>query len=176
MSNLAIINELFEQQQAKGWKPAAVWFKLASKHREGEIKLTKDDLAEVAIRLNYSPKWVEKKLEELGEPINPNAPTGYIFDGLLLVSSLKPYPTKKGDRMAFLELKSASGYEFEGIIFPSSYSEYQQELIEGQISLATGKWDFRDGKYILIVEKAIFLEQETATKIFNLIPSDVTPF
>ena len=120
MNNLELISELFEQQQAKGWKPAAVYFKLQQKHQDEEIKLTRDDLLEVARRLGYKEKWVDKKLEELGEPINPNAPKRNIFDGLLFVRSVKSYTTKKGDQMAFLELRSASGYEFEGIIFPNT--------------------------------------------------------
>ena len=176
MANLELINELFEQQKARNWKPAAVWFKLQEKHRCEEIKLTRDDLAEVARRLEYSPKWVDKKLEELGEPVNPNAPTRAIFDGILLISSIKPFQTKKGDDMGFLDLKSAFGFEFEGVIFPSFYAEYSDQFIEGELSWCTGKWDSRDSKYILIVEKAKHLDQEIALKLFNQIPSDSPPF
>ncbi len=176
MDNLQLINELFEQQKAKNWKPAAVWFKLLEKHRDDEIKLTRDDLVEVARRLEYSPKWVDLKLEELGEPVNPNAPTRAIFDGLLLISKLHPFQTKKGDNMAFFDLKSASGFEFEGVIFPGGFRLYAEQLIEGELIWCVGKWDSRDSKYQLVIEKAFRLEQDLSLKLFSQVGSDLMPF
>ena len=113
MSNLDLINQLFEQQQANNWKPAAVFFKLKDKHEKGEIELTSEDLIELGKRLNYSPTWASKKFEEL-KLFNPNAPKRSLFDGMMKIQEVKPYSTKKGVKWLFLNLSPHQDMKFQG--------------------------------------------------------------
>ncbi len=70
---------------------------------------------------------------------------------LALITGIKNVTTKKGDRMAILQLEDLTG-SCEGVIFPKTYERLQNRLEVDQRLLIWAKVDQRDEQVQLIVE------------------------
>jgi len=70
---------------------------------------------------------------------------------LALITAIKNVTTKKGDRMAILQLEDLTG-SCEGVIFPKTYERLQDRLEVDQRLLIWAKVDQRDEQVQLIVE------------------------
>lgn len=70
----------------------------------------------------------------------------------LTVVEVKQHVTKKGDRMAFLQVEDMSG-QAEAIVFPRTYQEVQDSLKENMSLLVTGKVDKQEEKIQLIIDE-----------------------
>jgi DNA polymerase-3 subunit alpha len=70
-----------------------------------------------------------------------------------ILTEVKPFTTKKGDRMAFLKL---SDYEstIEAVAFPRTYTEYREVLQPDTCVAFKGKLNERNGEKSFLVDKA----------------------
>jgi hypothetical protein len=64
--NQHLIQQQWEIICEKGWKKSALYFRMAEKHKKGEISLTIDDLVTIARLLGYRTTWAGFKAQELG--------------------------------------------------------------------------------------------------------------
>ncbi|MEN9224296.1 MAG: DNA polymerase III subunit alpha [Thermostichus sp. HHBFW_bins_43] len=71
---------------------------------------------------------------------------------LALITAIKTVTTKKGDRMAILQLEDLTG-SCEGVIFPKTYERLQNRLEVDQRLLIWAKVDQRDEQVQLIIEE-----------------------
>jgi DNA polymerase-3 subunit alpha len=75
-----------------------------------------------------------------------------------MLADVKPIVTKKGDRMAIVQMEDLSG-QAEGVVFPKNY-ESISSLIQADARLIVwGKVDRRDEQTQLIIEDAEPIEQ-----------------
>jgi DNA polymerase-3 subunit alpha len=72
---------------------------------------------------------------------------------IAMVNSLKPIVTKKGDRMAILQLEDLTG-QAEAVVFPKAYEQLYPHLQIDQRLMLWGKVDRRDDRVQLIIEDA----------------------
>jgi DNA polymerase III subunit alpha len=76
----------------------------------------------------------------------------------VMVAAIKPILTKKGDRMAVLQIEDLTG-QAEAVVFPKTH-ERIETLLEADAQLIVwGKIDRRDDRIQIIVEDAEILEQ-----------------
>lgn len=77
-----------------------------------------------------------------------------ILSALVMVSSIKPVTTKKGDRMAIVLIEDLTG-QTEAVVFPRTYERIGSLLVEDIRMIVWGKVDRRDDQSVqLIVEDA----------------------
>ncbi|NJM85309.1 MAG: trans-splicing intein-formed DNA polymerase III subunit alpha C-terminal partner DnaE-C [Leptolyngbyaceae cyanobacterium SL_1_1] len=80
-------------------------------------------------------------------------PEKVMISAIVMLSSVKPVVTKKGDRMAIVQVEDLTG-QSEGVVFPRSYERIGQ-YIEADVRLMIwGKVDRRDDRAQLIIEDA----------------------
>ncbi len=72
---------------------------------------------------------------------------------VVMLSSVKPVITKKGDRMAILQIEDLTG-QTEAVVFPKGYVNIGSLLVEDARLIVWGKVDRRDDQIQLIVEDA----------------------
>ncbi len=72
---------------------------------------------------------------------------------IVMFSAIKPIVTKKGERMAFVQMEDISG-PAEGIIFPSSYERLESLLVTDLPLIVWGKVEHREEQSQLIIEDA----------------------
>jgi DNA polymerase III subunit alpha len=90
-----------------------------------------------------------------------------------MLTDVKPHLTKKGERMAFVQLEDLSG-QAEGIVFPETYKRIGDEFIQADARLIVwGKVDKRDEQIQLIIEDAELIESVPMV-IVELSPERVT--
>ncbi len=86
---------------------------------------------------------------------------------IVMLSEIKPHVTKKGDRMAFLQLEDLSG-QAEAIVFPRVYQAVQDYLTDNALVVLSGKVDKQDDKIQILVDEMELaeplLEQHQALK------------
>lgn len=75
-----------------------------------------------------------------------------------MISGIKPVTTKKGDRMAIVQLEDLTG-QIEAVIFPKTYTEVKDLVQENAMLLIQGKIDKRDDSLQLIVEEMTSMDQ-----------------
>ena len=78
----------------------------------------------------------------------------YVNQKVLVVMSLtrvKAIVDKKGNEMCFIEGQDETG-SVDGVVFSSTYKQYQDIFERGNVVLIEGKVDYRD-KLSLIVQK-----------------------
>ena len=80
-------------------------------------------------------------------------PDKVTISAIVLLSSVKPVVTKKGDRMAIIQLEDLSG-QVEGVVFPRSYERIGQHIVTDARLMVWGKCDRRDDRVQLIVDDA----------------------
>jgi DNA polymerase-3 subunit alpha len=68
------------------------------------------------------------------------------------IASMRTTITKKGDRMAFLQLEDLVG-QCEVVVFPRTYADYQDILIVDNIILVKGKAQSRNGRVSVLAEE-----------------------
>lgn len=76
---------------------------------------------------------------------------GTSISAIALISSVKPVTTKKGDRMAIVQLEDLTGHT-EAVIFPKSYERICQYIQADSRLMLWGKVDRRDDQTQFIVE------------------------
>ena len=80
------------------------------------------------------------------------------ISAIVMLADVKPIVTKKGDRMAIVQMEDLSG-QAEGVVFPKNY-ESISSLIQADARLIVwGKVDRRDEQTQLIIEDAEPIEQ-----------------
>ncbi len=87
---------------------------------------------------------------------------------VVMLNSVRKITTKKGDRMAFVQMEDITG-EAEGTIFPSTYQDLESLLAEGKQLIVWGKAQQRNDKYQLIIDDAEEIEQ------VRMIMLEITP-
>jgi DNA polymerase III subunit alpha len=73
------------------------------------------------------------------------------LSAIVMLSSVKPIVTKKGDRMAIVELEDLTG-QAEGVIFPRTYATIQEHIHADARLIVWGKVDRRDDQTQLIID------------------------
>lgn len=81
-----------------------------------------------------------------------------IFNCVALVTGIKAVTTKKGERMAIVQLEDLSGHA-EAVLFPKSFSRIGHLLEEDQQLMIWAKVDHRDEQVQLILEDLIPVDQ-----------------
>jgi len=72
---------------------------------------------------------------------------------VVMVASIKPVTTKKGDRMAIVQLEDLTG-QAEAVIFPRSFERIGSLIVQDARLMIWGKIDKKDDRTQLIVEDA----------------------
>ncbi len=90
------------------------------------------------------------------------------ISAVVMLNSVRKITTKKGDRMAFVQMEDITG-EAEGTIFPSTYQDLEPLLAEGKQLIVWGKAQQRNDKYQLIIDDAEEIEQ------VRMIMLEITP-
>lgn len=75
------------------------------------------------------------------------------LSAIVMLTSVKPVVTKKGDRMAIIQLEDLTG-QAEGVVFPKSYERIGQHIIADARLMVWGKVDRRDERTQFIVDDA----------------------
>ncbi|NES75507.1 MULTISPECIES: OB-fold nucleic acid binding domain-containing protein [Okeania] len=83
---------------------------------------------------------------------------------LVMLAGIKPHITKKGDRMAFLQVEDMTG-QVDAVVFPKIYEEIKNLLIESSLLVLTGKVDKKDDENQLLVDGADKLEKVMADAV-----------
>ncbi len=76
---------------------------------------------------------------------------------LALIMSIKRVTTKKGDRMAILQLEDLTG-SCEAVVFPKTFEKFSEQLLEDQQLLIWAKVDQRDEQVQLILQDMLPVE------------------
>ena len=76
----------------------------------------------------------------------------------VMISKIRRITTKKGDMMAFLTAEDKSG-STDIVVFPRSYREIKNVLVEGKPMLIAGRVNDRDGEKSIILEKAMYINE-----------------
>ncbi|NEP47239.1 MAG: hypothetical protein F6K35_51870, partial [Okeania sp. SIO2H7] len=87
-----------------------------------------------------------------------------IWDKEVMLAGIKPHITKKGDRMAFLQVEDMTG-QVDAVVFPKIYEEIKNLLIESSLLVLTGKVDRKDDESQLLVDGADKLEKVMADAV-----------
>jgi DNA polymerase-3 subunit alpha len=102
-----------------------------------------------------------KPLRQILEPVSLSDLQNHkrkTISAIAILSSVKMITTKKGDRMAFLQLEDVTE-QIEGVVFPSSYERIKDRLIEDERLILWGKAETKDNKIQMIVEDVEPIEQ-----------------
>jgi DNA polymerase-3 subunit alpha len=90
-------------------------------------------------------------------PVNLNelaeCPDNTTISAIVLLSSVKPVVTKKGDRMAIIQMEDLTG-QAEGVVFPKSFDRIGHYIQPDVRLMVWGKVDKRDDRTQLIVDDA----------------------
>ena len=87
-------------------------------------------------------------LSELGEQ-----PEKVTLSAIVMLSTIKPVTTKKGDSMAVLQMEDLSGH-CEAVVFPKAYTRIGQYIKPDSRLMVWGKVDRRDDRIQMIVDDA----------------------
>ncbi|HIK43117.1 OB-fold nucleic acid binding domain-containing protein [Thermoleptolyngbya sp. M55_K2018_002] len=90
-------------------------------------------------------------------PINLSSleeqPEGSSISAIAMLTGVKPVVTKKGDRMAIIQLEDLTGHS-EAVVFPRTYERIGSLIVQEARLMIWGKVDRRDERSQLIVEDA----------------------
>ena len=106
-------------------------------------------------------KMVQRRAQMLA-PVNVNELSDHCgskstVSAIVMVTTVKPVITKKGDRMAIVQVEDLTG-QVEGVVFPRSFAQIGH-LIEPDARLMIwGKVDWRDESVQYIIEDAEAIE------------------
>jgi DNA polymerase III subunit alpha len=80
------------------------------------------------------------------------------LSAIVLLTEVKPIVTKKGDRMAIVQLEDLTG-KAEAVIFPKSFERISQHIGADRRLMIWGKVDRRDDRMQFIIEDAEPIEE-----------------
>ncbi len=80
-----------------------------------------------------------------------------------MIAEARTITTKKGDPMAFVKLEDTQG-QCEVVVFPRTYEEYKDKLVQDNVVLVKGKGQSRNGQTSLLADSIqSYVEQATST-------------
>lgn len=94
------------------------------------------------------------------------------FSAIVMLTDVKPILTKKGDRMAIVQMEDLSG-QAEGVVFPGSYERIGEMIQPDARLIIWGKTDKREEQIQVIIEDAELIETAPMV-IVELPPERVT--
>lgn len=78
---------------------------------------------------------------------------GTSISAIVMLTSVKPVVTKKGDRMAIIQIEDLTGHT-EAVVFPKSYERIHQHIQTDARLMVWGKVDRRDDQVQFIIDDA----------------------
>ncbi|NET36259.1 MAG: DNA polymerase III subunit alpha [Cyanothece sp. SIO1E1] len=123
-------------------------------------------------------KSIQKSAQILA-PINlcdlAEKPENVTLSAIVMLSAVKPVTTKKGDRMAIIQVEDLTG-QAEGVVFPKSFERIGHYIIPDARLMVWGKVDRRDDRTQLIVDDAEPIEavRMVMVELAPRIASDIT--
>jgi DNA polymerase-3 subunit alpha len=119
-----------------------------------KLKLEKDLLG---FYISDHPLKTVQSAARMLAPINlsdlADKPDNMTLSAIVMISSIKPIVTKKGDRMAVLHIEDLTG-QAEAVIFPKFYERIQHHIQVDTRLMVWGKVDRRDDRSQFIIEDA----------------------
>jgi DNA polymerase-3 subunit alpha len=94
------------------------------------------------------------------------------ISAIVMLTEVKPIMTKKGDRMAIVQMEDLSGQE-EGVVFPKSYDRIGSLIQADARLIIWGKVDRKDEQIQMIIEDAELIETLPMV-VVELTPQRVT--
>lgn len=95
-------------------------------------------------------------------PVNLSAldalPESAAISAIAMITSLKQVTTKKGDRMATMQIEDLSG-RCEAVVFPKAYDRLKDLLVPDARLMVWGKVDVREDQRQLIIDDAESVDQ-----------------
>ncbi len=85
-------------------------------------------------------------------------PDDRILSAIVMLTSVKPVVTKKGDSMAILQIEDLSGHT-EAVVFPKSFARIKEYIVADARLMVWGKVDRRDEQVQFIIEDAEPIDQ-----------------
>ena len=109
-------------------------------------------------------------LSDLGDK-----PDNVTLSAIVMLSSVKPVVTKKGDRMAIVQLEDLTGHA-EGVVFPKTFERIGHYIQTDARLMVWGKVDRRDDRNQMIIEDAEPIEEVrmVMVEMTPQIASDIT--
>ncbi|WP_017297173.1 trans-splicing intein-formed DNA polymerase III subunit alpha C-terminal partner DnaE-C [Nodosilinea nodulosa] len=80
-------------------------------------------------------------------------PDNVTLSAIVILASVKPVVTKKGDRMAIVQLEDLTG-QAEAVVFPKSFERIGQHIVADKRLMVWGKVDRRDDRVQFIIDDA----------------------
>jgi DNA polymerase III subunit alpha len=80
-------------------------------------------------------------------------PDNVTLSAIVILAAVKPVITKKGDRMAIVQLEDLTG-QAEAVVFPKSFERIGQHIIADKRLMVWGKVDRRDDRVQFIIDDA----------------------
>ena len=87
-------------------------------------------------------------LSELNEQ-----PDNVTLSAIIILAAVKPVVTKKGDRMAIVQIEDLTG-QSEGVVFPKSFERIGPHILADKRLMIWGKVDRRDDRVQFIIDDA----------------------
>jgi DNA polymerase-3 subunit alpha len=84
-------------------------------------------------------------------------PDNVTLSAIVILASVKPVVTKKGDRMAIVQLEDLTG-QSEAVVFPKSFERISQHIVADKRLMIWGKVDRRDDRVQFIIDDAESIE------------------
>jgi DNA polymerase-3 subunit alpha len=84
-------------------------------------------------------------------------PDNVTLSAIVILASVKPVITKKGDRMAIVQLEDLTG-QAEAVVFPKSFERIGQHIVADKRLMIWGKVDRRDDRVQFIIDDAESIE------------------
>jgi DNA polymerase III subunit alpha len=122
---------------------------------EGEkLRLEKELLG---FYISNHPLREVEKTGRLMAPISlsnlESQPDNITLSAIVLLTEVKPIVTKKGDRMAILQIEDLTG-KAEAVVFPKSFERIGEHIIADRRLMVWGKVDRRDDRNQFIIDDA----------------------
>ncbi len=119
-----------------------------------KLKLEKDILG---FYISDHPLKMVRESARILAPINlsdlADYSEGASVSAVVMITTMKPVTTKKGDRMAIIQIEDLTG-QTEAVVFPKSYERIGQHIQPDARLMLWGKVDRRDEQVQFIVEDA----------------------
>jgi DNA polymerase-3 subunit alpha len=80
-------------------------------------------------------------------------PDNTLLSAIVMLSMVKPVVTKKGDRMAIVQVEDLTG-QVDGVVFPRAYERIGEHIVVDARLMVWGKADRRDDQVQFIIEDA----------------------
>ncbi|MBE9180652.1 DNA polymerase III subunit alpha [Oculatella sp. LEGE 06141] len=141
-----------------------------------KLKLEKELLG---FYISDHPLKSVQQAAQLLAPINlsdlADKPDNVTLSAIVMLSTVKPVTTKKGDRMAILQIEDLTGHA-EAVVFPKAFERFGHYIQVDARLMVWGKVDKRDDRNQLIIEDAEPIEdvRMVMVELDPHIASDIT--